>query len=303
MIPSKTLKFWGFKEHPFADNILRDGLLKLFVNRETEISDAEDALGHSRIVGVYGGLGVGKSSFLQKLKQTLNKDGYPVAYVHLTADSEETLYLACTTFVDAQVGRVIQALNDSPHRDNTVVVLFSDHGYHLGEKARVSKHGLWEESTRVPLIIVEPGKRKSQVCSRPVGLIDFYPTLLELCGLPEREANSGSSLVPLLNQPNNPAVAWRKSILTTYARGNHSLRSERFRYIRYEDGSEELYDHRNAPNEWKNLLGPESGKHESVIAEFRSQLPKQEAAYHPAVGFGAVNAWFTEFYEKLKKDR
>lgn len=92
MIPSKTLKFWGFREHPFADNILRDGLLKLFVNRKTELSDTEDALGHSRIAGVYGGLGVGKSSFLQKLKHTLNKDGYPVAYVHLTADSEETLY-------------------------------------------------------------------------------------------------------------------------------------------------------------------------------------------------------------------
>ncbi|MEM6691274.1 MAG: P-loop NTPase fold protein [Planctomycetota bacterium] len=92
MIRSKTLKYWDFKEHPVADNILRDDLLKLFVNREMELGDAEDALGHSRIVGVYGGLGVGKSSFLQKLKQTLNKDGYPVAYVHLTADSEETLY-------------------------------------------------------------------------------------------------------------------------------------------------------------------------------------------------------------------
>ena len=92
MIPTRTLKFWGFKDHPFADNILRNGLLKLFVNRKTELGDAEDALGHSRIVGVFGGLGVGKSSFLQKLKQTLNKDGYPVAYVHLTADSEGTLY-------------------------------------------------------------------------------------------------------------------------------------------------------------------------------------------------------------------
>jgi type II secretory pathway predicted ATPase ExeA len=92
MIPTKTLKYWGFRDHPFADNILRDSLLKLFVNRETELNDAEDALGHSRIVGVYGGLGVGKSSFLQKLRHALNNDGHPVAYVHLTADSEETLY-------------------------------------------------------------------------------------------------------------------------------------------------------------------------------------------------------------------
>lgn len=92
MIPTRTLKFWGFKEHPFADNILRDDLLKLFVNRGSELSSVEDALGHSRVVGVYGTLGVGKSSFLQKLKNRLKADGHPVAYVHLTADSEETLY-------------------------------------------------------------------------------------------------------------------------------------------------------------------------------------------------------------------
>lgn len=92
MIPTRTLKFWGFKEHPFADNILRDDLLKLFVDRKDEIADVEDALGHSRIIGVYGSLGVGKSSFLQKLKQELRNEKHPVAYVHLTADSEETLY-------------------------------------------------------------------------------------------------------------------------------------------------------------------------------------------------------------------
>lgn len=210
-------------------------------------------------------------------------------------------YLACTTFVDAQVGRVVEALKKSAHAKNTIIVFFSDHGYHLGEKGRVSKHGLWEESIRVPLIIVEPGKEKAQVCSRPVGLIDLYPTLLELCGLPKRKANSGRSLVPLLNEPDNPDVPWRNSILTTYARGNHSLRSERFHYIRYQDGSEELYDHHNDPNEWRNLLGPLSSWHGSVLAEFRSQLPKREAEYHAAVGYGAVNAWFTEFYEKLNK--
>lgn len=212
-------------------------------------------------------------------------------------------YLACTTFVDEQVGRVIKALDESPHADNTIVVLFSDHGYHLGEKARVSKHGLWEESTRVPFIIVEPGDQKRQVCSRPVGLIDLYPTLIELCGLPEREANSGRSLVPLLNDPDNHAVAWRKSILTTYARGNNSLRSDHFRYIRYHDGSEELYDHRNDPNEWTNLLAKKGHKHKRLVSEFRSQLPMQEVGYHPAVGFGAVNAWFTEFYEQLEVEQ
>lgn len=92
MIPTKTLRFWGFEEHPFADNILRNGLLKLFVDRNEELTDVEDALGHSRVVGVYGSLGIGKSSFLQKLRHVLNQAGFPVAYIHLTADSEETLY-------------------------------------------------------------------------------------------------------------------------------------------------------------------------------------------------------------------
>jgi hypothetical protein len=91
-LPTKTLKYWGFKKHPFADNILRDTSLKLFVNRQRELSRVEDALGHSRVVGVYGTLGVGKSSFLQKLRQMLQEDGHPVAYVHLTADSEATFY-------------------------------------------------------------------------------------------------------------------------------------------------------------------------------------------------------------------
>jgi arylsulfatase A-like enzyme len=212
-------------------------------------------------------------------------------------------YLACTTFVDAQVGRVIKALSESAHWDNTIIVLFSDHGYHLGEKNRVSKHSLWEESTRVPMIIIEPGKRKQQLCSRPVGLIDLYPTLVELCGLPACDANSGRSLVALLNEPNSPAVDWRDSIITTYARGNHSLRSERYHYIRYHDGSEELYDHQDDPNEWKNLAESHNGSPENVITEFRSQLPAAEAEYHPAVGFGAVNEWFTEFYQQVQKER
>ena len=210
-------------------------------------------------------------------------------------------YLACTSFVDAQVGRVIKALNEGPHANDTIIILFSDHGYHLGEKNRVSKHSLWEESTHVPLVIVEPGKRNPQVCNRPVGLVDLYPTLIELCGLPPRGANSGKSLVPLLKAPNNPEVAWRHSILTTYGRGNHSLRSERFRYIRYSDGSEELYDHSDDPNEWTNLAQVSRRSHDSVLSAFRSQLPTRQADYHPAVGYSPVNAWFMDFYEQLGK--
>ena len=202
-------------------------------------------------------------------------------------------YLASVSFVDEQVGRVLEALEHSPYRDNTVIVLFSDHGYHLGEKDRVSKHGLWEESTRVPLVIAEPGGNPGQTSSRPVGLVDLYPTLLELCGLDEKAGLSGRSLVPLLR---DPTAEWRHSILTTYAFDNHALRSDRYRFIRYEDGSEELYDHQVDPHEWRNLALERSMA--AVLGEFRSRLPRREAPYHPAVGRGSVNAWFVEHFRR-----
>ena len=180
-------------------------------------------------------------------------------------------------------------MEKGPHAKNTVIVLFSDHGYHLGEKDRVSKHSLWEESTRVPLIVIRPGDPGGRRSHRPVGLIDLYPTLLDLCGLPSRERNEGRSLVPLMDDPKAP---WRFAILTTYARGNHALRSERHRYIRYDDGSEELYDHETDPNEWTNLSG-----HDDVRARFRKELPAKDAPYHRACRKGAVNAWFAEHYK------
>jgi len=204
-------------------------------------------------------------------------------------------YLACTTFVDHQVGRVLDALKKGPHARNTVIVLFSDHGYHIGEKDRVSKHSLWEESTRVPLMIVPAASQGDKfgkagtACAKPVGLIDLYPTILELCGLPGRPANQGSSLVPLMK---DPGAAWRFATLTTYARGNHALRSGRHRYLRLEDGSEELYDHDKDPHEWTNLAGRKEST--AVLERFRRELPRTEAPYHPAVRSGAVNAWFVE---------
>ncbi|MFP6658388.1 MAG: sulfatase [Pirellulales bacterium] len=202
-------------------------------------------------------------------------------------------YLSCTTFVDYQVGRILDALGRSPYADNTIIVLFSDHGYHLGEKDRVSKHSLWEESTRVPLIVV-PSKNGSRFknpvtdrCSRPVGLIDIYPTLVELCGLPARPSNEGRSLTPLMKDADS---SWRFSVQTTYAFGNHALRSQRYRYIRYEDGSEELYDHQKDPYEWTNLASHE--EHTKLVARFRKSLPAEEAAYHKATRSGSINKWF-----------
>ena len=190
-------------------------------------------------------------------------------------------YLACIAFVDHQVGRVVKALEKNSAAKNTVIVLFSDHGYHLGEKHRVSKHSLWEESARVPMVVVRPGKSTSNECSKPVGLIDLYPTLLELCDLPSREANEGDSLVPLLDDPN---ADWRFSTITTYGRANHSIRSERHRFMRYEDGSEELYDHRKDPNEWNNLADDKAMA--EVVRNHRRRLPGSEADVLPGNSTG-----------------
>jgi len=192
-------------------------------------------------------------------------------------------YLACISFSDAMVGRVLQALEAGPHKNNTIVVLWSDHGYHLGEKNAWHKFTLWEESTRVPLIFAVPGMTKAGArCNRAVSLVDLYPTLIELCGLPKKPGLDGQSLTPLLK---NPAAAWDRPALITSGLGNHSLRGERWRYIRYEDGSEELYDHEKDPKEWHNLAGrPEYAPVKHRLARW---LPKKnqpdvpgKKAYH-----------------------
>jgi arylsulfatase A-like enzyme len=205
-------------------------------------------------------------------------------------------YLACIAFVDHQVGRVLTALEKSPAADNTVIVLFSDHGYHLGEKHRVSKHSLWEESARVPMIIVRRGQEKASndkpiECKQPVGLIDLYPTLLDLCDLPARDANEGDSLVPLLDDPDSD---WRFSTITTYGRANHSIRSEQYRFTRYEDGSEELYDHESDPHGFTNLAA--SQDHHEIVREHRAELPRHDEHYHPSTSTAPVNAWLKESF-------
>lgn len=164
-------------------------------------------------------------------------------------------YLATGAFTDACVGRLLDALDKSPYADNTIIVLWSDHGWHLGEKLHWRKFALWEEATRNPLMMTVPATTKpNSVCERPVTLMDIYPTLVELCGLTPREGVEAKSLVPLLQNPDAP---WERPALTTHGRNNHSLRTGRWRYIRYEDGTEELYDHDNDPLEWVNLAGRE----------------------------------------------
>ncbi len=186
-------------------------------------------------------------------------------------------YLACIHFADTQMGRLLDGLAASPHADNTVIVFWADHGWHLGEKEHWKKSTLWEEATRVPCLISAPGIEPGR-CSRPVGLIDLYPTLLELCGLPPRSDLEGQSLLPLLQDPNR---SWNRPALTTHGRGNHAVRSERWRYIRYADGSEELYDHDADELEWTNLAG--EPYLEAVKDDLATWLPDTNAPHSEVV--------------------
>jgi len=183
-------------------------------------------------------------------------------------------YLASVTFADDQVGRLLDALDKSPHADNTIIVLWGDHGWHLGEKLAWRKFTLWEEADRAPLMMVVPGMTKSGGrCRRAVSFMDIYPTLAELCGLPRGDHLDGVSLRPLVE---NPAAARDRPAITTHGRLNHAARSERFRYIRYADGSEELYDHETDPYEWTNLADdPKFAERKKQLAAW---LPKENAA-------------------------
>ena len=182
-------------------------------------------------------------------------------------------YLANITFADALIGRLLDALDAGPAAQDTIVVLWSDHGWHLGEKQHLHKFTLWERSTHVPFIIAAPGiTQPDSRCTRPVGIIDIFPTLNDLCKLPAVTGLDGTSLVPLLE---DPARVWDKPVLTTHGQGNHALRTERWRYIHYADGGEELYDHRTDPNEWTNLA--REAEFATVKRELAKWLPKSDA--------------------------
>ena len=186
-------------------------------------------------------------------------------------------YLACIRWTDEQIGRVLDALENGPHADNTIVVLFSDHGYHLGEKQRWSKFSLWERTTHVPLIIsvppiISPDFGSPRISGQPVELLSIYPTLIDLCGLPENPMLEGVSLRPLLEKPD---AAWKHVAISTLGQNNHAIRDQHWRYIRYADGREELYDHQTDPNEWTNLaFGDIDPTHKEVINRMRKFIPE-----------------------------
>ncbi|MEM9021501.1 MAG: sulfatase [Planctomycetota bacterium] len=185
-------------------------------------------------------------------------------------------YLASLSFVDAQVGRVLDALDASGRADRTIIVLYSDHGFHLGEKDRWAKRSIWEDGVRVPVVVVAPGTQAGQVCTKPVELIDLYPTLLDLAGLEPDAMHEGQSLVPLLEDAD---ADWPHMARSSFGPGNVAIRSEHFRYIRYNDGSEEFYDHRRDPHEWDNRIADPA--YTDAIATHREHLPQ---SYHAVLG-------------------
>jgi arylsulfatase A-like enzyme len=187
-------------------------------------------------------------------------------------------YLASIAFADAMVGRVLDALENGPNRDNTIVMLWSDHGWHLGEKMRWQKFTGWRVCTRVPLIVRVPegtpglpqGTTPGATCGKPVDLLSLFPTLTQLAGIPQKDDNDGPSLVQLLRDPNTD---WPHVAMTYLQKpGSYGLSSEHWRYLHYPGGDEELYDLKTDPYEWHNLA--DSPKHQTRLAKLSKQAPK-----------------------------
>ncbi len=189
-------------------------------------------------------------------------------------------YHASVSFVDHCVGQVLDALDASPHAKNTIIVLFSDHGFHLGEKGRWAKRTLWEDGTRVPVIISAPGFASGQRSDRPVELLDVFPTLLEMAGLSPDLKQEGQSVVPLLHDPD---AEWDHPAITSFGPGNYSVRTTRYRFIEYLDGSREFYDHSNDPHEWTNLVRKE--ELQGIIEEHAAWVPVNQ---HPLLPGGST---------------
>ena len=191
-------------------------------------------------------------------------------------------YLASTSFADACIGHVLAALENSQYKENTIVVLWGDHGYHIGAKHHWAKSALWQQATRTPLIVKVPKMMKGVqggVCKHPVSLVDLYPTLIDLCGLPERDGLDGRSFAKLVREPES---SWAFATVITHSPWwhgvNHAVRSDRYYYIRYRDGGEELYDMVADPHQWTNLAG-DSG-YAGQIEALKKWLPKENAPHY-----------------------
>jgi len=189
-------------------------------------------------------------------------------------------YQASTAFQDAALGRVLRALEESGEDQRTLIVVWSDHGYHLGEKEIWHKRTLWERSSRVPLVVRLPGQTEGRRCSRPVSLVDLYPTLLDLAGLEPDPEHDGRSLRPLLEDPEAP---WDGVALVETARGL-AVRDERWRWIRHPEGGEELYDLEHDPGEFHNLAASEDPEARAARERLRTRAPESVAPPAPRRG-------------------
>lgn len=210
------------------------------------------------------------------VKLTDGKDNYVEAIMKAGLHQEGVrAYLATTAYVDFHMGRILDALEKSPYKDNTIVVFLTDHGFHLGEKHHWQKATLWEEATHCLLMFRIPGATPAGgVSERFVSLQDIYPTLVELCELDRPDYLDGRSLVPLLK---NPGAQWTSTAVTCLTdkgmpeKGYVTLRNEQGRYIRYEDGQEEFYDAAKDPHEWTNEIN--NPAYVQLIKEFKAAVP------------------------------
>jgi arylsulfatase A-like enzyme len=185
-------------------------------------------------------------------------------------------YLVTTTFMDSQIGRVLDALEKSGEASNTVIVMWSDNGWHLGEKDITGKNSLWKRSTHVPLIFAGPGVGVNKRCSQPAELLDIYPSLVELCNLPKKADIEGHSLCPQLK---NPSAKRLWPAIITANKNNHAVVTDKWRFIQYANGSQELYNEQNDPNEWTNLAS--KSEYKKVIEGLKKWLPKKNVPLAP----------------------
>jgi arylsulfatase A-like enzyme len=190
-------------------------------------------------------------------------------------------YMACISYADDQLGRILDALDASPYADNTMIVMWADHGWQLGEKEHWGKFTAWERSTRVPLVIVPPknarpeGFKPNTRTSKTVSLLDVYPTVADMLGVVKRSDLDGRSLMPLIQDPN---AKWAHTAISAIGRGTFSVRAANWRYIRYFDGSEELYDLKNDPDEWRNVI--DDPQHAKVVQRLSKQVPTDDGYKH-----------------------
>jgi uncharacterized sulfatase len=200
-------------------------------------------------------------------------------------------YHAATSFMDAQLGVVLDALDELKLWENTVVLLFGDHGWHLYDHLQLwRKMTVFEQAARAPLMVHAPGRKRGAACARLVEFVDIYPTLTGLCGLPPSPGMEGTSFVPLLDDPKR---AWKPAAYTLVSRGRQrfgrSVRTDRFRYTEWEDGKSgvEFYDHQADPNEWTNAAWPSrtrTARATAQIEEMKALLHRDKALNTPPRG-------------------